>query len=60
MPFGIDKMFTLIPIDFGISGTVGVVALNIVLGGLIGGVILIYRLAVAAWYLPLTIYRLIT
>ena len=60
MPFGIDKMFTLIPIGFGISGTVGVVALNIVLGGLIGGVILIYRLAVAAWHLPLTIYRLVT
>ncbi len=59
VPFGIGKMFTLIPIGFGISGTVGVVALNIVLGGLIGGVILIYRLAVAVWYLPLTIYRLI-
>ena len=58
VPFGIGKMFTLIPIGFGISGTVGVVALNIVLGGLIGGVILIYRLAVAAWYLPLSIYRL--
>ena len=57
-PFGIGKMFTLIPIGFGISGTVGVVALNIVLGGLIGGVILIYRLAVAVWYLPLSIYRL--
>ena len=60
VPFGIGKMFTLIPIGFGISGTVGVVALNIVLGGLIGGVILIYRLAVAVWYLPLTIYRLAT
>ena len=59
VPFGIGKMFTLIPVGFGISGTVGVVALNIVLGGLIGGVILIYRLAVAVWYLPLTIYRLI-
>lgn len=59
VPFGIGKMFTLIPIGFGISGTVGVVALNIVLGGLIGGVILIYRLAVAVWYLPLTVYRLI-
>ena len=59
VPFGIGKMFTLIPIGFGISGTVGVVALNIILGGLIGGVILIYRLAVAVWYLPLTIYRLI-
>ena len=60
VPFGIGKMFTLIPIGFGISGTVGVVALNIVLGGLIGGVILIYRLAVAVLYLPLTIYRLAT
>ena len=59
VPFGIGKMFMLIPIGFGISGTVGVVALNIVLGGLIGGVILIYRLAVAVWYLPLTVYRLI-
>lgn len=60
VPFGIGKMFTLIPIGFGISGTVGVVALNLVLGGLIGGVILIWKLAVAIWYLPLTIYRLVT
>lgn len=59
VPFGIGKMFTLIPIGFGISGTVGVIALNVVLGGLIGGIILIYRLAVAVWYLPLTVYRLI-
>ena len=58
VPFGIGKMFALIPIGFGISGTVGVVALNLVLGGLIGGVILIWKLAVALWYLPLTIYRL--
>ena len=60
VPFGMGKMFTLIPIGFGISGTVGVVALNLVLGGLIGGVILIWKLAVALWYLPLTIYRLVT
>ena len=59
VPFGIGKMFTLIPIGFGISGTVGVVALDIVLGGLIGGVILIWKLAVAVWYLPLTVYRLV-
>ena len=58
-PFGIGKMFTLISIGCGISGTVGVVALNLVLGGLIGGVILIWKLAVAIWYLPLTIYRLV-
>ena len=60
VPFGIGKMFMLIPIGFGISGTVGVVALNLVLGGLIGGVILIWKLAVAIWYLPLTIYRLVS
>lgn len=59
VPFGIGKMFTLIPIGFGISGTVGVFALNVVLGGLIGGVILIYKLVVAVWYLPLTVYRLV-
>ena len=58
VPFGIGKMFTLIPIGFGISGTVGVFALNLVLGGLVGGVILIWKLAVAVWYLPLTVYRL--
>lgn len=60
VPFGISKMFTLIPVGFDIAGTVGVVALNIVLGGLIGGVVLIWKLAVAVWYLPLTIYRLCT
>ena len=60
VPFGIGKMFTLIPIGFGLSGTVGVFALNLVIGGLIGGVILIWKLAVAVWYLPLTVYRLIS
>ena len=29
------------------------------MGGLIGGGILIWQLAVAAWYIPLTIYRLL-
>ena len=53
VPFGIGKMLTLIPIGFGVSGTVGAAALNLLLGGLIGGVILI-------WYLPLTISGLVT
>lgn len=60
VPFGIGKMFTLIPIGFDLSGTVGVFALNLILGGLIGGVILIWKLAVAVWYIPLSIYRLVT
>ena len=32
--------------------------LNFVIGGLIGGFILVWRLLVAAWYVPLTIYRI--
>lgn len=60
VPFGIGKMFTLIPIGFGIAGTVGVVALNIVLGGIIGGVILFWKLAVAIWNIPMSVYRFST
>ena len=44
-------------IPFGIRR---IIALNFILGGIIGGVILIWRLVVAAWYIPLTIYRLLT
>ena len=41
-PFGIRRMnLWLFPRGFGISGTVGVFALNIIVGGLIGGLILI-------------------
>ena len=58
IPFGIRRMFVWLGYD--IAGTVGIVALNFIVGGIIGGVILIWRLAVAAWYIPLTIYRLLT
>ena len=61
IPFGIRRMFVwLVPHGYDIAGTVGIVALNFILGGIIGGVILIWRLVVAAWYIPLTIYRLLT
>lgn len=60
IPFGIRRMFVwLVPHGYDIAGTVGIVALNFILGGIIGGVILIWRLVVAAWYIPLTIYRLL-
>lgn len=59
--FGIRRMFVwLVPHGYDIAGTVGIIALNFILGGIIGGVILIWRLVVAAWYIPLTIYRLLT
>lgn len=61
IPFGIRRMFVwLVPHGYDIGGTVGIVALNFILGGIIGGVILIWRLVCAAWYIPLTVFRLLT
>ncbi len=60
IPFGIRKMFLwLIPNNYSLSGTVGIWALNFIIGGLIGGVILVWRLLVAVYYIPLTVVRLI-
>ena len=44
-PFGIRRMsLWLVPRGFGIAGTVGVLAVNIIVGGLIGGLALIIGL----------------
>ena len=60
IPFGIQRMFVwLVPHGYDIGGTVGIVALNFILGGIIGGVILIWRLVCAAWYIPLTVFCLL-
>ena len=48
------------PHGYDLGGTVGIIAVNFIIGGLIGGVILTWRLVVAVWYIPLTIYRLLT
>ncbi len=41
-PFGLRKMFMLlIPRNFGIAGGIGVLALNVIIGGLIGGFVII-------------------
>lgn len=61
IPFGIRRMFVwLVPHGYDLGGTLGIVALNFVLGGIIGGVILIWQLVCAAWYIPLTVFRLLT
>ena len=52
--------FWLVPQGYDLGGTVGIIAVNFIVGGLIGGVILTWRLVVAVWYILLTIYRLIT
>ena len=53
LPFGIRRMcLWLVPFGYSISGTVGIFALNIIIGGLIGGLALIIGL-------PLGIYHTI-
>lgn len=52
IPFGVHRMyFWLIPRGFDIGGTVGMLIFNLLIGGLIGSVILGWRLLVAAFYL---------
>ena len=52
IPFGIRRMFFwLVPHGYDIGGTVGIIAVNFIVGGLIGGVILTWRLVVAVWYI---------
>lgn len=60
VPFGIRRMFLwLVPFGHDITFTIGVFAVNIIAGGIIGVFVLAWKLVVAAWYIPLTIYRLI-
>lgn len=44
-PYGIRKMcMFLVPRNFGIAGSMGVLALNVIVGGLIGGFVAIFRI----------------
>ena len=50
IPFGIRKMFLwMVPSGMGIGGTVGVAAFNLLVGGMIGSVVMAWRLLVAAF-----------
>lgn len=61
IPFGIWRLrLWIIPRGLDIGGTVGTWAFNFIIGGLIGGVVIVWRLLCAAWYLILTVYRLLT
>ena len=60
IPFGIRRMFLwIVPHGYDIGSTLGIIALNFIVGGLIGIVILFYRLICAIWYIPLTVYSLV-
>ena len=46
-PYGIRKMcMFLVPKNFGIAGSMGILALNCIVGGLIGGIIVLVRIIV--------------
>ncbi len=60
-PFGIRRMFLwLVPFGHDVIFTIGIFAVNIIIGCIIGVFVLAWKLVVAAWYIPLTIYRLLT
>ena len=42
-----------------LGGGIALFALSFILAGIIGGFVLVWRLIVAAWYVQLTVYRLI-
>ena len=61
IPFGIWRLrLWIIPRGLDIGGTVGTWAFNFIVGGIIGGVVIVWRLVCAAWYLVLTVYRIAT
>lgn len=61
LPFGIWRLRLWIIPGGGSLGTgIALFALNFILAGFIGGFVLAWRLLVAAWYVPLTLYRLLT
>ena len=57
LPFGIWRLRLWIIPGGGSLG--GGFALSFILAGIIGGFVLVWRLIVAAWYVQLTVYRLI-
>ena len=60
LPFGLHRMcFWFVPSGNSMGGGVALFALNIVIGGVIGGAVLAWQLIVAVWYVPLTIFKLI-
>lgn len=60
LPFGLHRMWLwIVPGNGSMGGGVALFLLNFIIGGIIGGFVLIWRLIVAVWYVPLTIFHLI-
>ena len=60
LPFGIHRMcLRIVPGGGSLGTSIALFALNVIIGGIIGGFVLVWRLIAAVWYVPLTVYRLI-
>lgn len=60
LPFGLHRMWLwFVPGRSSMGGGVALFALNFIIGGIIGGFVLVWRLIVAAWYIPLTVWQLV-
>jgi hypothetical protein len=60
LPFGLHRMWLWIVPDGSMGSGIALFALNFIVGGIIGGFVLVWRLIVAVCYVPLTMYRMIT
>ena len=59
LPFGIHRMFFWISSGVSMANFISQGLAMIVLGGIIGGFVLAWRLVIATIYIPLTCFRLI-
>ena len=60
LPFGLHRMcLWIVPGGRSLGSGIVLFALNFIIGGVIGGFVLAWRLVVAVGYVPLTVYRLI-
>lgn len=60
LPFNLHRMFLwIIPGGRSFDSGIAILAFNVIIGGVIGSCVLVLRLLVVAWYVPLTAYRLI-
>ena len=60
LPFGLHRMcLWIVPGGRSLGSGIALFALNFIIGGVIGGFVLAWRLVVAVGYVPLTVYRLI-
>ena len=60
LPFGLHRMcLWIIPGGRSFGGSIALFVFNLIIGGVIGVFVLVWRLIVAVWCVPLTAYRLI-